>query len=336
MFRRFVKSILYKINKNPISQGFYNNEIIRRSNLALTDITELSKDINMFSPFTEELHPVNDWYGNARNFKLYMGLPQTYQFKFVNEHGVFLTEQVARSELESDLPSFVTYSDFRVGVLKKYKKNVFKVGNFIHYANHFYTKEKIAQEKKRLGKNILVFPGHSLKELKQKYKNDFFIKNIKKVAKNFKTVRVCLYWIDIQHGLHKFYQSLGYECVTAGHILDPNFVPRLKSLIEIADLTISNDAGTHIGFSVYMNKPHLVFHKFPKLQTSKKWQEQISDLWSSKPYLETLDAFSQVRFNITKKQQDIIHRYFGDKRDVLSKGEFKKIVKKTEQIYQKN
>lgn len=334
MLRRFVKKILYTLNKNPISRFNYSREILKRSQLKLTDITYLSKDINMFSPFTQEIHPVNDWYGNARNFKLYMGLPQSYQFKFVNEHGVFLTDQVAQTELESDLPSFVTYSDYRVEVLKKYKKNVFKIGNFLHYAPHFYSKEKIASEKKRLGKNILLFPGHSLKELVQKYKNDYFIKNVKKVAKNFDTVRVCLYWIDIQQGLYKFYQELGFECVTAGHILDPNFVPRLKSLIEIANLTISNDAGTHIGFSVYMNKPHIVFHKFPKLQTSKQRKEQISDLWSSKPYLQTLEAFSEVRFNITKKQHDIIHRYFGDMRDVKTKEEFKKIVDLTEKIYQ--
>lgn len=335
MVKKLVKKILYTINKNPLSKIIYQKEIEKRSKLDLTDIVNLAKDINMFSPFTKELHPVNDWYGNATNFKKYMGLPLSYQFKFVNEHGVFLTEQVAQTELESDLPSFITYSDYRVEILKKYKKNVFKIGPFIHYAPHFYSKEKITSEKKRLGKNILVFPGHSLKELVQKYKNDYFLKNIKKVAKDFDTVRVCLYWIDIQLGLHKYYQDLGFECVTAGHILDPFFVPRLKSLIDISDVTISNDAGTHIGFSLFMGKPHIVFHKFPKLETSKKWSEQILDLWSSKPYIETIEAFSPIRYSISKKQQQIIHKYFGDKKDIKTKAEFRKIVGLTEKIYQK-
>lgn len=333
--KNLVKKILYRISKNPLSKSLYNKEIDRRSKRALSDIIPLSRDINMFSPFTEELHPVNDWYGNAGNFKKYMKLPQSYPFKFVNEHGVFLTEQVAETELDSDLPTFVTYSDYRVEVLKKYKKNVFKIGPFIHYASHFFTEEKIASEKKRLGKNILVFPGHSLKALVQKYKNDFFLKNIKKVAGDFDTVRICLYWIDIQLGFHKYYQDLGFECVTAGHILDPYFVPRLKSLIDIADLTISNDASTHIGYCIYMNKPHIVFHEFPKLETSKQWTERVSKLWSSKPYLETIEAFSKVKFSISANQRKLVHHYFGSKEDTKTKEQFKKIVSLSEKIYQK-
>lgn len=332
--KKFVKNILYSINKNPVSKILYDQEISRRSKMNLSDIIPLSKDINMFSPFTEELHPVNDWYGHAKIFKNYMSLPQNYQLKFVNEHGVFLTEQVAQSELETDLPSFVTYSDYRVDVLKKYKKNVFKIGPFIHYAPHFFTKERIAFEKKRLGKNILIFHGHSLKSLIQKYNGDWFMKKVKSVAKDFDTIRVCMYWIDIQLGIHKYYQKLGLECVTAGHILDPFFVPRLKSIIEISDLTTSNDAGTHVGYSIYMNKPHIIFHKFPKLETNKKRRALTFDLWSSKPYIETIAAFSQVNLKITPKQRQVIHSYFGSKEDTKTKVEFKKIVDLTEKIYQ--
>ena len=331
--KKFIKKILYTANKNPISKMLYDREISSRSKMELTDIFSLSKDINMFSPFTQELHPVNDWYGHARIFKQYMGLPQNYQFKFVNEHGVFLTQQVSEAELETDLPSFVTYSNYRVDVLKKYKKKVFKVGPFIHYSPNFFTKEKVASEKKRLGKNILIFHGHSLKSLVQKYNNNWFLKKVKQIGKNFDTIRICLYWIDIQLGIHKYYQNLGFECVTAGHILDPYFVPRLKSILEISDLTISNDAGTHIGYSIYMNKPHILFHKFPRLETNKKRKELLLDLWSSKPYIETLEAFSKVNFNITAKQRKIIHQYFGSKEDTKTKAEFRKIVDLTEKIY---
>lgn len=334
--RKIIKKILYRINKNPLSKSIYNKEISKRSKLSLFDIIPLSKDINMFSPFTNELHPVNDWYGHARNFKIYMGLPQNYQFKFVNEHGVFLTDQVAQTELETDLPSFVTYSNYRVKILQKYKQHVFKIGPFIHYAPHFYSKEKHALEKKRLGKNILLFPGHSLKSLIQKYNNDWFMNKVKKIAKDFDTVRVSLYWIDIQLGLHKYYQDLGFECVTSGHILDPNFESRLKSLIEISDLTISNDAGTHVGYSVYMNKPHIIFHKFPKLNTNLKRERLTLDFWASKPYLETIEAFSKVKYSISASQRKLVHRYFGSKEDTKTKEQFKKIVNLSEKIYQQS
>lgn len=334
MPKKLIKKALYSINKNPLSQLIYNREISKRSKLDLSDINELAKDINMFSPFTSEIHPANDWYGHAKIFKQYLGLPQEYQFKFIIEHGVYLTNQVSDAELETDLQNIITSSDYRVNIYKDYRKKAYNIGPFINYAPHFYSEEKIASEKKRLGRNILVFPGHSLKPLIENYDNQWLIEKIKRIAKNFDNIRFCLYWVDIQLGFHKFYQDLGFECITAGHILDPNFIPRLKSMIEISDLTISNDASTHVGYCIYLNKPHIIFHKYPVLKTNKKWKKQVLDFWSSAPYKETLKAFSFSAFNITAKQRKVVKKYFGNKKDIKTVEEFKKIVQLTEKAYQ--
>lgn len=334
--KKIIKSALYLINRNSLSRFAYNHEITKRAKLPLTDIKALAQDINMFSPFTSEIHPPNDWYGHARFFKQYLGLPQNYKFKFIIEHGVYLTDQVSDAELEIDFPTVLTSSEHRIKVYQKYDKKAFNIGPFIHYAPHFYSEEMIVSEKKRLGKNILVFPSHSLKDLVGKYDNKWFINNIKKISKGYNKIRFCLYWIDIQKGFHEFYQDLGFECVSAGHILDPNFVPRLKSLIEISDLTISNDASTHVGYCVYMNKPHIIFHKFPKLETTDKWRKLTLDFWSSKPYKETLEAFSVVNFKITPKQRQVIRSYFGSKAEAKTKEEFKNLIKLTEKIYRQN
>jgi hypothetical protein len=334
--KKIIKNALYLINRNSLSRFAYNHEITKRAKLPLTDIKALAQDISMFSPFTSEIHPPNDWYGHAHFLKQYLGLPQNYKFKFIIEHGVYLTDQVSDAELETDFPTVLTSSEHRIKVYQKYDKKAFNIGPFIHYAPHFYSEEMIVSEKKRLGKNILVFPSHSLKDLVGKYDNRWFINNIKKISKGYNKIRFCLYWIDIQKGFHKFYQDLGFECVSAGHILDPNFVPRLKSLIEISDLTVSNDASTHVGYCVYMNKPHIIFHKFPKLETTDKWRKLTLDFWSSKPYKETLGAFSVVNFKITPKQRQVIRSYFGSKAEVKTKEEFNNLIKLTEKIYRQN
>lgn len=334
--KKIIKEIIYTANKNPLSVAFYNREIAKRAKMPLEDLLSLSKPINMFSPFTNEIHQGNDWYGHAKNFKNYLNISKNYQFKFTIEHGVFLTEQVSDLEVESDLPSFVTYSNYRVNVLKKYKKNVFCIGPFLHYAPHFYSKEKINSEKKRLGTNILLFHGHSIDNFIPHYDTDWFLQKVQKIKKNFKTVRVCIYWIDVLRGVHKYYQNLGIECVTAGHILDPLFHPRLKSIIEISDLTISNDASTHVGYCVYLNKPHIIFHDNPEFTADKENTALALDFKASKPYQEVLKEFSQVRFSISKKQHQLVHQYFGSKEDIKTKEEFQKIVDLTEKIYQKN
>lgn len=45
-----------------------------------------------------------------------------------------------------------------------------------------------------------------------------------------------------------------YEVVTAGHYYDYNFLPRLRSIIETSDITMSNNLGSHLGQCIYLNK----------------------------------------------------------------------------------
>lgn len=330
--RNFFKKALFVINRNPVSKMLYQNEIAKRAKIPLTDIVSLSKHIQLFSPYTDEISTPNDWYGHAKTFKKFLGLPETYQFKFIIEHGLHLVNKVLDNEFSSNLPSCLTHSKFRADIIEKHHKKAFITGPYIHYAQSFYSEEKINAEKKRLGKNIVVFPGHSISYLIASYDNDWLINKIKQVAKDFDSIRICLYWADIQLGLHKYYQDLGFECVTAGHVLDPLFLPRLKSIIEISDLTISNNPATHVSYSTYLNKPHIIFRKNPKIIASKKWVKSIRSVWASKPYQDILDGFSKVTFKITPKQRQIADKYFGIN-DIKTKSEFKKIVDLTEEIY---
>lgn len=337
MLKVFTKNALFFINKNPISRKIYNNEVIKRSKLPLTEISSLSKSIQLFSPFTNEAHIPNDWYSHAKHFKNYMHLPQSYQFKFIIEHGSYLTPEISPVETNPKFSIIITTNKYRAKLLKEYKEFPFSIGPFIHYVPHFYPREKIEAEKKRLGKNILLFPGHSVTRHIQKFNNRWFIQNVKRIAKDFDTIRICLYWVDIQMGLHKYYKDLGFECVTAGHILDPMFLPRIKSLIEIADLTISNDISTHIGLSIYLNKPHILFHRYPKLIVDRKWEKKITTRqWKSKPFQDILDTFSKINYKITAQQRKVASKYYGGKDDIKTKEEFKKIVDFAEKNYQKN
>ncbi len=331
-YKKFVRRSLFFVNRNPVSKFNYNTQIARRSNLDLTDIEPLSKKINLFSPFTNEINKPNDWYGHAKVFKKFLGLADEYQFKFIIEHGLHLTDKIFNIEFESGLPSCITHSKFRKGVIEKYGKRSFDIGPFIHYAESFYTKEKIASERKRLGKNIILFPGHSVNYLIIKHDKNWFLNKVKEISKGYKSIRVCLYWTDILLGFHKYYQRLGFECVTAGHILDPLFLPRLKSIIEVSDLSISNDAGTHVSYCVYLNKPHIIFYKFPKFRANKEWSNFAQDYFSSKPYNDIIKAFSEVNFKINKKQKEVADEYFG-LNAIKTKEEFKKIVGLTEKIY---
>ena len=330
--KNLIKKALYTFHKNPLSKLLFSKEIQYRSKLPITEVENLSKHINMFSPYTDELQPVNDWYGHATILKKFLGLPQTYQFKFIIEHGTYFSDQVADIELESDLPSFVTYSDFRAKILKKYRHYTYAIGPLIHYAPHYLTEEQLNKEKKRLGKTILFFPSHSLIGLTNDYDRDWSYKKIKSVARGFDTIRICVYWKDVLLGKHKYYQSKGLECVTAGHILDPLFLPRVKSIIQTADLTVSNDASSPLSYCIYMNKPHIIFYQRPKMSGKKYFKKIMTDYWKSDPYNQVVKAFSKIQFHITRKQRELINYYCGTN-NVKIKTELKKIIQETELVY---
>lgn len=330
--RKYLKKTLYFINKNLISQYLFSKDIKFRSSLRMTDLYKLSKRINMFAPFTNEIHQPNDWYGHAHTLKNFLNIPQSYQFKFIMEHGLYLNEQVDQIDNETNLPAFLTYSNYRKEVLKKYRKHAFSIGPFIHYAKNILSEREIKLEKKRLGNSLLFFPAHSTPIIGMEFDAKKLCKRIKSLAKYCDSIRICLYWKDILMGRDKIYRDFGFECVTAGHMLDPNFLPRLKSLISISDLTASNIISSQTGFSIHLGKPHIVIMDQLNLITTQNWKNRINEIFASKGYIEMFSEFSKPNYKITQKQRDLVKKYWGT-HNIKTRGELAKIVKETENYY---
>lgn len=331
--KKLIKKIIYSLNRNPVSKSLYRREINKRSKLPSTDIDALSKHINMFFPFTDEVQPVNDWYGHAKVLKKFIGLPADYQFKFNLEHGTYLSEQIAEVELESNLPSFVTYSPYRVNAFKKISKHAYAIGPFIHYARSYLSETKLRNEKKRLGKTLLFFPSHAIIGSEEGYDMDWSYKRIKEISKGFDTIRVCVYWKDVLLGKHKYYKSKGFECVTAGHILDPKFLPRVKSILFNSDLVVSNDASSPLSYSIYMNKPHIILYQQPKMNDNTYLKSVMTEYYKSEAYIKVVKEFSKIQFTISPKQRELMNYYCGTD-NVKSKDELRMIIEETEQIFQ--
>lgn len=332
--RKPIKKILFSINKNPLSQYIFNKDISNRKSLNLTDIQLLSKKISMFAPFTNEIHQPNDWYGHASVLKEFLHLPKNYQFKFILEHGLYINNQVDQIDIDTKLPSIITYSNFRKEILKKYRKHVFSIGPFIHYARSLLTDQEIKSQKMRLGKSLLFFPAHSTPIIGMNFDANRLCGQIKKIAKNYNSIRICLYWKDVLLGRHKIYEKHGFECVTAGHMLDPNFLPRLKSLILTSDLTASNIISSQTGFCIYLRKPHIMILDKLNLLTTPKWQDRINEVFNSAGYKEMLAEFSKMNYKITQKQLRLVEKYWGTG-NIKGQKELAGIVKLSEAYFLK-
>jgi hypothetical protein len=301
------------------------------------DLKVLSYDIPDL--VTPELYPPNDFYYNALNLKKFVGLDRKYQLKCAIEHAPYLTCDFWDSDINNELPGIICMGKGRKEILESIVKNkeVFAIGPYIAYTDSLLSDDQINNERKRLRKNLLFFAAHSTHHVFVNYNIEETCKRLKYLAKNFDNIRICLYWKDILLGCHLKYQSLGFECVCAGHIYDEYFLPRLKSLIAISDMTMSNSVGTYIGYSIYMNKPHCLFEdEYSYFSHDLTGQEEIRLLQTSntKEIKHVFyEKFADNNESITSDQYQLVDNYWGIY-SVMNKDDLKKIFSRCENLYQ--
>lgn len=205
---------------------------------------------------TSELHIPNDWYGHASVIKRYAGIESGYSIKGVIEHGIAFSGKVEQFEAHAPLPVAFVTSVPRMKALKAAsQKTTFILGNYLAYTPYLSSLEELERERKRLGRTLLVMPAHSTHHIDALYDINAYCVALSELGKDFQTVQVCLYWKDVLRGMAEVYKAYGFEVVTAGHMYDTYFLPRLKSIIDSASVVTMNFIGSQVGYAVYLNKP---------------------------------------------------------------------------------
>lgn len=285
---------------------------------------------------TPEICKPNDYYGHARTLKKFADLDLNYNIKSVISHGLTFRNEMWKAEKEAELPCYVTFSEERKYTINKNSnKAFFAIGPYIHYAETHIERKKIISYKKQMGKTLLVIPTHSTHWIDAHYDIDYFNSEIKNISNQFNTVLVCIYWKDILRGLSKKYQKLGYLCTTAGHIYRCNFLSRLKSILSIADTVISNSIGTHLAYSIYMNKPFYYIEQEIKHIQHRNDIPGPGDKIEISKYRRILKKlFSEFTPRITREQLETVS-YWAGFNDIKTKKELKKIFCIAEDMYQR-
>ncbi len=315
----------------------YIAEINKRVFLPCTNIEELSKDIpqEIFTPF--EFTHANAFYGMDIALKQYAGLPHSYHLKAHYSHASLATEGTGWDSDYNLLPMLFTWSPMHKQTYQKVcKKPMHSIGPIIHYAQNYYTDEQIKAKKERLGRNALFFPVHSSHHISSHFTMKHCLKALEPFKKDFDTIRVSIFWKNFHEGQHKPFIDAGYECVTAGHMFDPLFLPRLKGLLSVTDHTFGNSYGTNIAYGIYMQKPHTHLPSDFMLDYSK-----AQDNFSHTPYLqkrqEIVDKFLNLFVNysseISKQQYAACNHFFGYDH-VRTRNELLALISSSEDLFQ--
>lgn len=271
-----------------------------------------------YKPQYEGVFPLqnNCLYGNYQAIKIIEKKHLLAIFNYYVEHGVVFNDSIGSIKgLSKRVKTIYTFSKERTKIIKAHfpDKHIVPIGPYIYMVPFFKKKSELDRMKAIAGKTLVVFPAHGLDIVKAQYDEEAFLKEIKSVAIQFETVYICLHYIDILKGKDKQYASLGYKVLCAGHKLDIHFINRLKDIIYLSDMTMSNSLGTHLGYSVCMHRPHYYYKQKIVISCIDEVQNQYENKESAAKEIISVEASSLFTIDhaITNKHLKFVYKYWG-------------------------
>lgn len=272
-----------------------------------------------YNPNYEQDFPLknNMLYGN---FKAAITLEKQSKlsFDYYIEHGIIFSKQIgAAAYIPPRIKKIYTFSNQRAKLLQTYypNKEIVAIGAYILNIPFFKKKSILDKLKQKNGKTLIVFPVHSLPMVNAQFDQENFTNEIIKVSQNFNKTYICLHYVDILNGKSKLYENLGFEVLCAGHKLDTRFINRLKDIIYLSDHTMSNSIGTHLGYSIVMNRPHYFYYQQIKTTTiNNKFQENYENVENKEKERLSIQAKKLFTLNhiITEEHIKFIKEYWGN------------------------
>lgn len=265
-----------------------------------SELQALCRDRQLVTP---ELHPSNDFYGHAHLLKRYAGIPSASSLKAAVEHGVMIRDDFWEADLETELPVFLCARGLHAEDYQRRvggRKRAFAVGPLLHYVTQSFAGPS--------DRCLLVFPAHSTHRVQARFDAQALAARIEVVGRDFNRIQICVYWKDLLEGLDRPFMERGFECVTAGHMYSPDFLPRLKALLCGSSAVLTNEVGTHVLYATLLRKPVWIDRQ-PVAYTAATEQILSTDapeFLSHPNYVRLLELFSVLRGEVTAEQWSFV------------------------------
>jgi len=250
------------------------------------------------------------------------------------EHGLIFHNQLFNDVEDTARAACVTFGAFRKSIIRQYTNiPIFCVGPYIHYATSFYDEQRLATEKKKNGKTLLVFPMHSTNNSELSVEINNYRDYLKSKQKEFDTILINTFWWNINDPLCMVLQSDGYRIVSAGFRDDIMFMSRLKSLIRLADLVVGDSIGTHVGYCIDCGVP-FSYEPLGSKNVSLL-EKEIKDADFVETHVNKIAKAFYRTDTITDEQRVLCDYYWGQDK-IRTKNEIRTIAALTEEIMRKS
>ena len=306
----------------------FEREVERRRHLSIFEYQELSKPLMHITP---EKCALNAMYGDDRIIKKILHKDRLEILDASIEHGPGPSGNILERQEIFYGRTYYTANKNRASFFSKIvkEKKFISVGLYMQYVNKLLNETELHKIKTMLGRTLLVFPYHSIMDITAKFNTDDFIEKIETIKDkyHFDTVLICLFCIDVLAGMDKIYVDHGFKIVTAGYINDYYFLYRLSTIIQLSDMTMSNDIGSQIGYCVYLGKPHYLYmQKINHIKNGEvlKDSDKVGLVskndciipfdyeFQYKVLKKTLEHFGEYKEYLTDADVDFVKYYWGE------------------------
>lgn len=289
-------------------------------------LLELCRDRPLVTP---ELHVPNDYYGHATLLKQYAGLPPGRSLKVAVEHGVRLSGSIWAVDLNTEMPVFLCAGEAQAREFERRsggRKRAFSIGPLYRYLPR-------ADAPRQRDRVLVAFPSHSTHRVRAEFDAGAFADRIAELAGDFDRVRVCVYWKDVLQGRHEPYRARGFECVSAGHMYDVDFLPRLVDILRPAAMVVSNEVGTHLLVATLMGIPVLLRRTEVRYIASAEVLAMDAPPVLQQPVVERiLNLFAEPRSEPSEEQRRLVEELCGAEH-VRSPAELRALLEEAEAEY---
>lgn len=261
----------------------------------------------------------NYYYGHEYWLKKYSGYKKPIYGLI--DHGIVFGKgyDLYANDNERIIKNILTFGDYQEENYRQKIRgcSIYKIGPRIAYVerNEKYYTELLKINNKR--RTVTLFPAHSTPKEDSMYDINKYINECNRICDKYKieNKRVSLRNEDIKNGICNKFLREGFQVVSSG-TNQIDFLPRLKAIIETSDLVISNSLGTHIGYCIYLNVPHILISQ--KIDFRIKENYEINNNYFINPTLvdDEKVLFEKVfnennGYNVTKDQYNLCSYYWG-------------------------
>jgi len=196
-------------------------------------------------------------YGQDNLFLERANLPTVFPVVPYYEHGWSLTDDLIKSYKYS---SSTFHFSWNVRMKEKFLKNKINKKVFITGSPFLFYKERetIKQKKER---NSVFFVAHSTPLISSNTTIEYLDKLMKKIPEAIKPIDICCHYFDYKN--FKPMEQLGYKVITPGKVFDNNYPKKFYDIISKYSLTVSNQLGSYVLYSINLDIPFYLIDEAP-------------------------------------------------------------------------